>query len=388
MTVTTVPLGVLADVVSGGTPSRSKPAFFGGDVPWVKIGDMLQGKITRTDESITQAGLKESSAKLLPAGTLLLSIFATIGRTAVLEIEAATNQAIAGIRIKDETRIDGRYLRRYLERASEELVNQGRGVAQANINLSILRSHQIPLPPIEEQRRIAAVLDAAAELRTRRRQALAKLDTLIQAIFIDMFGDPYDGTGSWVLLSDLVRTGDRINYGVVQPGDDVPGGVPLIRVGDIVDGKVDHSSIKLIATEIDAKHRRSRLVGDEVLVSCVGSTGAVALATKNEAGWNVARAVARVPLAEGVSRDYVAAFLRSPFVQRYFANELRTVSQPTLNIKQIKETPVRVAERWRQDAFVDRLGSVNDLRSHHLSQALILESLIATLQQRAFRGEL
>ena len=192
-----MPLGELADVVSGGTPKRSESSFFDGDIPWVKIGDMLQGTVTSTQESITDLGLSSSSAKLLPAGTLLLSIFATIGRTAVLGIDAATNQAIAGLKVRDSSGVDRHYLRRYLEYASEGLANQGRGVAQANINLSILRSHEVPLPPIEEQRRIAAVLDAADALRTKRRQALAKLDSLTQAIFIDIFGDPIANPRGW-----------------------------------------------------------------------------------------------------------------------------------------------------------------------------------------------
>ena len=160
MTLLKAPLGELAKVVSGGTPKRANPEFFDGDVPWVKIGDMVQGTINSTDESITEAGLKGSSAKLLSAGTLLLSIFASIGRTAVLGCEAACNQAIAGLLIKDDGTVD----QRYLEYTAEELASQGRGVAQANISLPILRSHEIPPPPIAEQRRIAAVLDAADAL--------------------------------------------------------------------------------------------------------------------------------------------------------------------------------------------------------------------------------
>jgi len=242
---------------------------------------------------------------------------------------------------------------------------------------------------LEEQRRIAAILDAADELRTKRRLALAKLDTLTQAIFIDMFGDPsgHDG-GRWAELAELVRHDDKINYGVVQPGDPVECGRPLIRVGDLVDGQVDHTAIKLISPEIDAQYSRSKLRGDEILLSCVGSTGTVALASEGESGWNIARAVARIPLAEDVCRDYIAAFLRSSQVQRYFQNELRTVGQPTLNIKQIKETPVRVPPLPDQQRFAARLGNIEKSRAKQRSSAKSITSLFASLQQRAFRGEL
>ena len=178
----TASLGELVDASSGGTPKRSEPRYWDGDIPWVKIGDMLQGTITSTSESITSDGLNESSAKLFPAGTLLLSIFATIGRTAVLGIEASTNQAIAALTIKEPSRIHTDYLRLYLEQATPKLASQSRGVAQNNINLSILKSLAIPLPPLEEQKRIAGILDAADQLRTKHQQALEKIDTLSNAL--------------------------------------------------------------------------------------------------------------------------------------------------------------------------------------------------------------
>jgi type I restriction enzyme S subunit len=262
------------------------------------------------------------------------------------------------------------------------------GTSQPQITQLSLRRIHIPLPPIEEQRRIVAVLDSADAIRAKRNQAIGKLDTLSQAVFIQMFGDPSSAEGDWAILDELVRDGDTINYGVVQPGDQVANGRPLIRVGDLAGGRVDHSSIKYIDPAIDAKYRRSKLVGDEILISCVGSTGAVALATAAEAGWNIARAVARVPLSASVRREYVAAFLGMPFAQRYFANELRTVSQPTLNIKQIRETPVRVPSASEQDRFVGRIAHIDCLRSNYQRSLSALDSLFASLQQRAFRGEL
>lgn len=156
---------------------------------------------------------------------------------------------------------------------------------------------------------------------------------------------------SAVPLSTLVRPGDRISYGVVQPGTDVEHGVPLIRVGDLSGGRVDQSALKRIDRNIEANYRRSRLRGDEILVSCVGSVGTVALADESLQGFNIARAVARIPLSSAVDRHYVAAYLETEHVQESFAGEARTVSQPTLNIRQLAETLVPIPGLHVQRSF-------------------------------------
>jgi type I restriction enzyme, S subunit len=248
----------------------------------------------------------------------------------------------------------------------------------------------IPLPPLSEQRRIAAILDKADTLRAKRRAALAQLDTLTQSIFLDMFGDPATNPRNSPRrpLASLIREDDTINYGVVQPGDDLDEGVPLVRVGDLVEGKVSHSDLKRIAPSIEVAYKRSRLRGDEVLVSCVGSVGVVALADESVSGFNIARAVARIPLAQTTNRRFMAAYLNTDFVQRYFTNELRTVSQPTRNIKQLSETTVVLPPFEAQREFARRVSALEGLATAHRTSLRQLEALFGTLQHRAFRGEL
>jgi len=187
-------------IFTGGTPSRTNPEYFGGGVPWVKITDMLQGVITKTDETLSTKGLENSSAKVLPKGTVLISIFATIGRTAILGIEAATNQAIAGVIPRDKTRLDPDYLRYYLDSMHGKLNREARGVAQPNINQGILKALEIPLPPLAEQRRIVDLLSRAEGIINLRKEAEKKATELIPALFIDMFGDPVTNPKKWPMV--------------------------------------------------------------------------------------------------------------------------------------------------------------------------------------------
>jgi type I restriction enzyme S subunit len=132
---------------SGGTPSRSKSEFYkGGTIPWVKSGELNRGVVAYADEHITDAGLTNSSAKLVPPGTILLAMYgATVGKVAKLETQAATNQAICSIQ-PDTARCDTNYLIHCLRSKYNEFISKSVGGGQPNISQQIIRKTKIPLP--------------------------------------------------------------------------------------------------------------------------------------------------------------------------------------------------------------------------------------------------
>ena len=152
-----VRLGEISFITSGGTPSRTVSSYWGGDIPWVKISDISGKYVTKTEEKITLLGLESSSAKIFPKGTLLYTIFATIGTVGILDIDAATNQAIAGVTFYGQYNLD--YLYYILLGLKDILVAKGKGMAQMNINQTILKNTPIPLPPLAEQQRIVAKIE-------------------------------------------------------------------------------------------------------------------------------------------------------------------------------------------------------------------------------------
>ena len=152
-----VRLNDISSITSGGTPARTNSSFWNGNIPWVKIGDIRNKYISTTEEKISEQGLNSSSAKIFPKGTILYTIFATIGTVGILNIDAATNQAVAGVTFFGEYSRD--YMYYVLIGLKDILVSKGKGMAQMNINLTILKNTPIPIPPLAEQKRIVEKIE-------------------------------------------------------------------------------------------------------------------------------------------------------------------------------------------------------------------------------------
>ncbi len=144
-------LGDVARTASGGTPKRSRSEFFGGPIPWIKSGELGDGIVTRTEETITEVALEESSAKLVPEGTVLIAMYgATIGKLGRVGVSmATTNQAVAAMYPCEKLTSD--FLWNALRALRPDLVRLGKGGAQPNISQSILRELEIPVPSLSEQ---------------------------------------------------------------------------------------------------------------------------------------------------------------------------------------------------------------------------------------------
>ena len=217
----------LCKIASGGTPSRSKKEYWdGGDVPWIKIGNIKSKVVSNADEYITEAGLNNSSAKLFKKGTILYTIFATLGEVGILDFDACTNQAIAGVSIEKPEEITADYLYYYLKSKKAEVNKIGRGVAQNNINLSILRKFLIPMRAIEEQKTIVNSLNKIESIIEKQKQQLEQLNNLIKARFVEMFGD-FDlapQCNEWIKLSKL--------------GEIVSGSTPKTGTAEYWDGDI------------------------------------------------------------------------------------------------------------------------------------------------------
>lgn len=187
-----IKLTEVCNTTSGGTPSRHRLDFFEkGTIPWIKSGELKDTFIKEAEEYITQEALDSSNAKIFPKGTLLIALYgANVGKTGILEIDAATNQAICAIFPKNET-LERDYTYWFFRKMRPVYLNNSFGGAQPNISQKMLKVTEIPIPSLPEQRRIVAYLDnLQTEVNTLKHlqaETEAELDALLPSILDKAF---------------------------------------------------------------------------------------------------------------------------------------------------------------------------------------------------------
>ncbi|PHU39925.1 hypothetical protein CSX00_08425 [Pseudobutyrivibrio ruminis] len=336
-------LGEICDVVSGGTPSRSKQEYWNGDIPWIKIGNIKSKYVSEADEFITEAGLSGSSAKMLKKGTILYTIFATLGEAGVLTIDACTNQAIAGISIKDESVINRDYLFYYLKSKKNYVNEVGRGVAQNNINMSILRGFEVPIRKLYEQQEITKILDKTSSIIEDRKKELDKLDELIKARFVELFGNPLDGTAKY----PIHQVGDVAVSVDPQPSHRTPpveeGGIPYVSIKDCDSktGMIDFEGARKVSRKVLEEHLdRYTLHEGDFVIGKIGTIGnPIFVPARNDYTLS-ANVVLVQPNTELVSAYYLKYAFESAFVERQFSEAKNSTSQAAFGIQKVRTIEV------------------------------------------------
>jgi type I restriction enzyme S subunit len=376
-------LGELCVIRAGGTPSRSNSAYFGGSIPWVKIGDLKQGVITTTEERLTEAGLDNCSAHVLPVGTILISIFATIGRCAILGIDAATNQAIAGLTPQDRTSLCGEYLRFFLESVEPKLRSQARGVAQPNINKRILTNLDIPVPPIQEQRRIVDILNRAAGIRRLRLEAQEKARQLKRALFIEMFGNPAPNEKKW----PLVTVGDVLHvcdYGTSTKAKEEPEGIPILRMGNVTtSGELVLDDLKYVElTPTD--YEKYRLEYGDLLFNRTNSKDLVGKTGIWDDRFDAVAASYFIRLRVDHTRAnpwFLWAFLNTTYMKRRLFETARgAIGQSNINAKELADFQIYSPPLPMQNAFAERLAEIQAMIAQQERAAETAKTLSCSLK--------
>ena len=290
--------------------------------------------------------------------------------------------------------IDKQFAFHLLEWITERVKAASHGVAMLHMTKAGMEAWEIPLPPLEEQRRIAAILDQAETLRTQRRQALAHLDTLTQSLFLDMFGDPVTNERGWpdsLALGEVADIASGVTKGRNLEGK-ITRELPYLAVANVQDKSLRLDGIKSIdATEDEIQ--RYLLRKNDLLLTEGGDPDKLGRGTL----WNDElpecihqNHIFRVRLTtELLTPLFLNWLVGSPRGKKYF---LRSAKQTTgiasINMSQLKGFPLLVPPLALQQTFSTRIQAIEALKATHRTALAQLDALFASLQQRAFAGEL
>ncbi|MDW2998912.1 restriction endonuclease subunit S [Faecalibacterium prausnitzii] len=350
-------LGDICTVVSGSTPKTGVAEYWDGTVKWITPAELNEDSFYITDSvrHITEDGKEKTGLSYLPKGTVILSSRAPIGKTAIAGCEMCCNQGFKNLICSDA--VYNEYLYFFLKSKTNYLNSLGRGATFKEISKSIVEKIEIPLPNIEKQHQIVKELKATRNLIAHRKQQLTKLDELIKARFVEMFGDK---NYHYESLINLILDGTSLSYGIVQPGNDGTGDMGVLRPVDIVDGKLTMSSIKYIDRSIGEGFKKTELDGDELLITVRGTTGITALTDGRFAGMNVTRGIAVIRYnRKKINPLYLSAYFNTDESQRYIQEHTRGATLQQINLSDLRIQRIMLPPLSLQNQFAAFVAEVD-----------------------------
>ncbi|MCA6104994.1 restriction endonuclease subunit S [Bradyrhizobium australafricanum] len=391
MSWTTAKIGDVCDVVSGATPRTSEKRFWGGDIFWTTpkdISTLESPYLDRTDRTITMEGLKSCAASILPVNSVLLSSRAPIGLVAINSVPMATNQGYKSL-VANAQRIDSKFLYYWLKSKTSYLQGLGNGATFKEISKAVVERIEVPVPPLDEQRRIAAILDVADGLRRQRRRTVELLDSLSESIFLEMFGDPF-AHNSALRRVEFEKVTSRITYGFTQPMSHHECGIPILTAKNVRSGYIDLNNVDFASrSEFDALTAKSKPQRNDILITKDGAILGRSACVLTDAEVCINQSVALVkPRTDFVEPLYLLGYLMSGPVQARIEAMKKGNAMPHLQITELARFPVALPSLELQRKFVLRKQKVESQKARLERFAEESYALFSSLQSLAFSGRL
>lgn len=376
-----VALGDVCEITMGQAPSGDSYNTEGDGVALIAgAGDF--GDLTPEPSKFTTA-----PTKLSRPNEVILCIRATIGDRNWSDKTYCLGRGVAGL-LGKKGQLDENYLWHWLGHAAPELKSKGRGATFLQVSKADIASLEIPLPPLAEQRRIAAILDKADALRAKRREAIAKLDQLLQSVFLDMFGDCAIFSRVPIGAICEVKGGKRLPKGEDYAEESTP--YRYIRVSDIAMGHVQEDGLKYLKPDVQSRIKRYTVAAGDVIITIAGTIGVVAPVGKSLSGANLTENAAKLVAkrrGEFVP-DYLAFALSMPEAQAQIRSQTGQVTIGKLALFRIEkvEIPLPPLDEQRKFAsMAEAVGKQKNILSRNVEQ---MDSMFTSLQNRAFAGTL
>ena len=413
---------VCSKVFSGGTPTSTNPDYYGGAIPWLRTKEVNYGKVFDTEQHITQLGLVNSSAKLVPINSVIVAMYGngdTAGRVAINKIPLTTNQACCNL-VVDPRKADFRFVYYYLMGRYQELVDLKNGGAQQNLNGQLIKAFPFSAPDVHEQNAIADVFESLDDRITLLRETNATLEAIAQALFKSWFVDfdpvraKLEGRTSEgmdeataALFPDgfeeselgLVPRGWKVgtldNLAEFQNGyafkskNWVDAGHPVVKIGDVKPGIIDFSGCSFVAPETTSGLDRFRLKRGDLLVGMTGYVGETGLVAEVEPAAYLNQRVGRITTAIGMQdAGFVYCLVRNADFKTYAEAQSHGSAQANVSGAALLNYASIIPTSNVQSKFNDLMHPILETILSNHEQAQTLATLRDTLLPRLISGQL
>lgn len=391
-----------AEVFVDGDWVESKDQDVNGDVRLIQLADIGDGcYIDKSSRFLTSDKARELRCTFIEKGDVLVARMPEpLGRACIFPGDSKRTVTVVDvciIRLKPENH-NARWLMHCLNApiCRNQMADFATGTTRTRISRGNLAKIKIPLPPLAEQKRIAEILDCAEELRSKRREAIAQLDTLTQAIFLEMFGDPVTNLKEWDWNTLGNICAEIYRYPTFYGFEYQETGTPVARIGNILlDGRLDPdiSNYVFIDPAISKQFPRTILELQDIVMAVRGD-GSTAkrigfVTSDSLVSANISPNLLRFKAKAKVSHPlFLFNFMVSDIGQRVLESYVTRTAKKTITAEGIKKIKVPLPPFSLQEEFAHRVEAVEKLKAAHRASLSELDALFASLQHRAFRGEL
>jgi type I restriction enzyme S subunit len=395
----TVKLGDVCDLITDGThisPVYSETGVAMLDSKHIKEGFKIDD--SSPDKFISIETDKILSNRCKPkTNDILISSRGSIGKIAI--VNEGQNFNIMGnmILLRLPEAICHKFLAYQLSNKVSHLISIANGVAQKGLYLNQVRAIEIPLPPISEQKRIAAILDKADEIRRNREQAITKLEQLAQSIFVEMFGDLVINNKAWefITISKALKLGAITglqdgNHGESHPksSDFVENGTPFIMANCLINGKIDYTKAYKLDNSWLKKLRIGFAKPNDVLISHKGTVGEVAIVSVEYQTIILSPQTTYYRTSDKLNSTFLAGYFKNNWFQSILKKEAIQSTRAYIGITRQKDLPFFLPPIALQEEFAKRINQIEKLKADNTKALANHNALFASLQQQAFSGNL
>ena len=383
-------------VVGGATPKRNVPEYWeSDDIPWVTpkdVSNLTDKTLLDAPEYISQLGFDKCATYLLPKGSILLTSRAPIGNVAIAGKDMCTNQGFKSL-VAGEG-VDSTYLYYCMLAHSKHLDALGNGATFKEVSKKVVEEFEIPLPPFEEQKRIATILDKADAIRRKRQQVIQLADDFLRSVFLDMFGDPVTNPKGWEIktisqcLSDGVIMGIQDgNHGNDHPkvSDFVSNGVPFVAANVVRKGKILFDKCYYLTPNWLDKLRIGFAKPRDVLLTHKGTLGLTAVLDDSYDTYIFSPQTTYYRLNESrILSEYLKAYFDTTYFQRLMEKEGKQSTRAYIGITRQKDLPLMLPPMAEQQKFLKAYKIAISAENKTNGSKLANEYLFNSLSQKAF----